>query len=156
MVVQLGKLPVNCSIGTASNSQSKVKSLPNFGGVTRNVRGSHHEWSLTCCTMCQKVHSTPSACVSDCTPNDGLTLNILRTFAFRLSNVGQKPDQLILIHSDFFSYKYPHPYPFHLIFRPFLQLDPKVRVRVRVRERERERENEFSWFLFFKEVTFLT
>jgi len=40
-------------------------------------------------------------------------------FTIRLTNVRQKPEQLILIYFDFFSYKYPHPRLFYLISAHF-------------------------------------
>jgi len=67
---------------------------------TKNVHSAYDERALTCCTMCQKVHPTPSTCVSDRTPNDHLTLNSTQTFELRLTNDHQWPDQLICIHSD--------------------------------------------------------
>jgi len=41
--------------------------------------------------------------------NDRLALDFTWMFTIRLKNVPQKLDQFILIHSDFFSYKYPSP-----------------------------------------------
>jgi len=57
------------------------------------------------------------------TPNDRLTLDFTWTYAIRLANIHQKPGQLILIHFNFFSYKYPHPRPIHLI-SPISSVNP--------------------------------
>jgi hypothetical protein len=126
-------------------------SLTNDRSSHRNVWSPYHKRSLSCCTMCQKVHPTPLACVSDRIPNnqnmpnDRLTLNSAQMFELCLTNIHQWPDQLILIHSDFFSYKYPNPHPFHLISAHFFNVileGESVSVL--------ERENELSWFLIFK------
>jgi hypothetical protein len=96
-----------------------------FAVFPKNDRGPHHERSLTCCIVCQKVHPTPSTCVSDRTtndssrkPNDRLTLDFTRMFVIRLANVCLKADQLILIHFDLFTYKDPPLSPSSPHFRP--------------------------------------
>jgi hypothetical protein len=59
-----------------------------------NDCGPHHEWSLTYCIVCQKVHPMPSTCVSDRTtnnksrtPNDRLILNLTRKFVTYSKNI---------------------------------------------------------------------
>jgi hypothetical protein len=83
------------------------------------VRSSPHEYLMTYCTMCQKVHPTPSSCVSDCMPNVHLTLNSTWMFEPRLANIFQLANQMILIHLRPFPYKYPHPFPYFVYSDPW-------------------------------------
>jgi hypothetical protein len=77
-------------------------------------------------------------------------------------NICQKPDQLIIIHFDLFTYKYPTPLPSSPHFCPFQSVSSWVCVCVCVCERERERDSvleefwSFIGFSFPREVTFLT
>jgi hypothetical protein len=81
---------------------------------TKNVHSAYDERALTCCTMCQKVHPTPSTCVSDrttnnygCMPNDCLTLKFTQTFAIHLRNVHQMARSVKLFPLHSLPYKYP-------------------------------------------------
>lgn len=133
-----GKLGSNLEIGIFWLFWiDRTRNIRSF--FTRNDLGSHHEWSLTCCTVCWKVHPTPSACVTDRTlndhghmPNDRLTLDFTRTFTLRWANVCQKPNPLILIH---FFYKYPRSHLIHLIFAHFVIKSLRESERVFWRER---------------------
>jgi len=122
-----------------------IKNVHGFS--LRNDRGLQHKWLLTCCIVYRKLHHTPSACA--------------RLYRERSSNprfftnVCEKQNQLILIHFDLFTYKYPPPSPSSLHFRPFRSVNPWLRVR-ECFGWVLEKENELSWFISSREVISLT
>jgi hypothetical protein len=130
----------------------------NFSWVDwiKNIRGfSPHKWSWSppqmIVDMLYGLSEITSHTFSVC-----VRLYHERSFNLRFfMNVCEKPNQLILIHFNLFTNKYPPPSPSSLHFRPFQLVNPWLRVR-ECFGCVLEKENELSWFISSRKVTTLT